>query len=59
MLKFTVTIDLELSEIIAAYKHHFQVDKKPTKKDIARWIGSLAEADIVSVLPDNYEDIED
>lgn len=59
MEKFTVTIDLTLEQIRASYKHHFGQKKNPTKKEIASWIGNLAEADIESELSHVNSDDEE
>lgn len=56
MEKFIVYIDLPKEEIIAAYKHFFGEEKKPTRKELAKWIGDLAQADIGDRAPDSEED---
>lgn len=59
MEKFTVYIDLSLEEIKRGYANHFGPNmKKPTRKDLASWIGSLAEGDIQSAASHHDEDEE-
>lgn len=58
MQKFTVAINIDIETIRSAYQQHFGTTKKPSKKDIAGWIASLAEADILDVAS-HYEYEED
>lgn len=47
MEKYTVIIDLNEKTIISGYYNHFgKKSKKPSKKEISVWIGTLATADI-------------
>jgi len=49
MTTFRITLRLTLKEIKEAYREHFNIPKseKVTKYNIAIWLGTLVEADIM------------
>lgn len=46
MKKFIVYIDLSMEEIVRGYRNYFGKAEGVSKKDIAVWIGNLAQSDI-------------
>lgn len=44
--KITISVKYNLTELKKAYRHHYGVKGKVTKKEVAEWFITMLEADI-------------
>lgn len=60
MERFVIYLDLPLEIIKKGYRHYYgENSKKPLKKDLAKWISTLAEADVLDCSSHDENDDDD